>query len=164
MLTPKEILELLTKENLNYTLYRHKAVFSAADEANMPKMNGTVVKNLMLTNKQQELFLFTLPLHAKSNLKALAKKIGSSRLNFAGADDLAVIGTPAGMVSPLSLLNDEGRQVSFLVASELDSSAVINCHPLLNTMSIDITRTDLESLIIKNGHKINKISGVLLEN
>jgi len=68
------------------------------------------------------------------------------------------------MVSPLSLLNDEGGQVHYVVAKELDDCEIINCHPLLNTMSIDIKRTDLEALLGKIGHQIDKVSGVLIEN
>lgn len=152
------IFTLLDTNNIKYNLYRHKPLASAQDMDLMPSMQGRVVKNLVLTNKQHDLYLYTLPLDERADLKGLAKALNSSRLSFGSLSDLAFLGIPQGMVSPLCLCNDLNFEFTYIQSQSLDAFDLLNCHPMSNTMSIDIKRSDLEALIVKTGHKILKIN------
>ncbi len=153
MLTPSELLKFLEQHQISYTLYHHQAVASEHDLASFPPMQGEIVKNLVLINKKKELFLFTLTLHARANLKGLAEEIGSGRFSFAKKSDLVVLGVPAGMVSPLCLINDVGFKVRFILPKSLSFNTLINCHPALNTQSLDLNLGDLVALLESLGHK-----------
>lgn len=157
--TPESMLELLDSKHIKQALYHHKPVGSAEDDDNLPPMNGTVLKNLVLTNKKHDLVLFTLPIAWRANLKALSDALHMQRFSFGKADALEILGVPAGMVSPLALLNDTQKQFVYVQPAELDGIELVNCHPLRNNMSVDIKRLDLESLITGSGHTIVKLPG-----
>ncbi len=161
MLTPHEVLTLLERRHIPYTLYHHKAVFSGNDDLSFPKMKGEILKNLVLVNKKKELYMFSLPLYEKADLKAVAQKVASPRFSFCSKSDLAFMGTPAGMVSPLSLLNDAGGMVSFLLPDTLRPDLLVNCHPLKNTMSIDVLLGDLMELLQQYRHEACFLDNVL---
>lgn len=160
MISTANIFSYLDNRHINYELYHHKAVASATDIANMPLMNGTVVKNLILTTKDKKLFMYTLPLHTRADLKALAEELDCSRLSFGSSSDLAFLGIPAGMVSPLCLLNDRQGEFCYVQAACLDESEIVNCHPFSNSMSIDIKRCDLEAIVKDSGHEIIKSNAI----
>ncbi len=150
------LLEYLDKSNIDYTLYSHPPINSHKDSENMPKMQGAVLKNLVLTNKNKDLVLYTLPLFGKANLKLLGDSLGLKRLTFSKVSDLCFLGIPPGMVSPFCLLNDLNKNFIYVQDSALDKYDILNCHPMLNSFSVDIKREVLEELIQKT-HVINKI-------
>lgn len=155
-----DCLALLNSYHIAYKLYEHQVFGCADDFVKIPKMNGKVLKNLVLVNRQSNFFLFTVPLDCRVDLKQLAKLINSSRLSFASEAQLQDLNLVKGMVSPLSLINDDGQKITYIQAKELDEYNLVNCHPLLNTFSIDIKRNDLEQIISQVlNHKIEKIAG-----
>lgn len=83
----------------------------------------------------------------------MAEEIGSGRFSFAKKSDLVVLGVPAGMVSPLCLINDVGFKVRFILPKSLSFNTLINCHPALNTQSLDLNLGDLVALLESLGHK-----------
>ena len=154
MLNKDSLLKFLETQGVSFTLYQHARVFSKADLSNMPETAGEVLKSLVLTNKQHDLFLFTLPLNKNADLKSLASKIASTRLSFGSNQDLVPLGVLPGMVSPLALLNDVQRQFTYIEPLELRQYSLVNCHPLDNAFSIDIALNDLEKLVVDSGHEI----------
>ena len=157
MYTKDTVLSWLTNQQYHYELYQHEALGHGDIDIELPDMKGTILKNLVLTNKHRDLFLFTLPLHYRANLKALSQELGVPRFSFATVSDLAYMGIPPGHVSPLCLLNDRNLQVKYVQPVELDDFALVNCHPLDNHFSIDIGRQDLEDVILESGHAITKV-------
>ena len=163
MLTPEGMLALLKERGMAFKLYHHPPV-GCGDCAHLfPQVAGAIVKNLVLTTKKGRLVLFTLPLDAKADLKKLAAALGLPRFSFARTSDLVFLGVPPGMVSPLALLNDMGGELIYVEPEELSACSLINCHPMLNTMSIDIKLSDVHQLIEQSGHVITKLKGVLLD-
>lgn len=162
MYVKETILPLLARYQIPYHLYAHEAIAHGDITIDLPAMQGTMLKNLVLTNKHHELYLFTLPLDYRADLKALALAVGSPRFSFAKASDLAVMGIPPGHVSPLCLLNDLGQQFHYVQPIELDQFDLVNCHPLDNHFSIDIKRRDLEHLVQDSGHAITKVEGTVI--
>lgn len=162
MYIKETILPLLEQYQIPYHLYAHAAIGHGDITVDLPDMQGTMLKNLVLTNKHHDLFLFTLPLDFRADLKALAQALAVPRFSFARPSDLALMGIPAGHVSPLCLLNDLGQQFHYVQPIELDQFDLVNCHPLDNHFSIDIKRTDLEALVQRSGHTITKVAGTVL--
>ena len=155
------LLKFLETQGVSFTLYQHARVFSKADLSNMPETAGEVLKSLVLTNKQHDLFLFTLPLNKNADLKNLEMKINSTRLSFGVNQDLNPLGVLPGMVSPLALLNDSQKRFKYIEPVELRQYPIVNCHPLDNAYSIDIALLDLERLVSDSGHEIVYVSDCL---
>ena len=163
MFTPESLLSFMDKQGINYKLYHHPAV-GCGDCAHLfPQVDGVILKNLVLTTKKGRLVLFTLPLEVKADLKKLAQSLTLPRFSFARSGDLAFLGVPPGMVSPLALLNDVGQEMLYVEPVELDALPLVNCHPLRNTMSIDIALCDLHQLVQASGHHIVQVPGVLID-
>ena len=161
MFVKDTLLPLLQEHHISYQLYAHEALGHGDIDIELPDMQGVILKNLVLTNKTHELYMFTLPLSYRADLKALANALGVPRFSFASVSDLAFMGIPAGHVSPLCLFNDRGIRVHYVQPVEMDGIELVNCHPLDNHFSIDIKRSDLESLVQESGHSITKVAGTL---
>ena len=73
MYVKETILPLLTQYHVPYHLYAHEAIAHGDITVELPAMQGTMLKNLVLTNKHHDLYLFTLPLDYRADLKALSK-------------------------------------------------------------------------------------------
>ena len=161
MYVKETILPLLTQYHVPYHLYAHEAIAHGDISVELPAMQGTMLKNLVLTNKHHDLYLFTLPLDYRADLKALSNILCVPRFSFAKPSDLALMGIPPGHVSPLCLLNDLGHLFHYVQPVELDQFDLVNCHPLDNHFSIDIKRTDLEQLVQNSGHTVTKVPGAV---
>ncbi len=161
MFVKATLLPLLQQHHIDYQIYAHEALGHGDIDIELPDMKGTILKNLVLTNKTRELYMFTLPLEYRADLKGLAQALGVPRFSFASVSDLAFMGIPPGHVSPLCLLNDLGLTVHYVQPVELDDFALVNCHPLDNHFSIDIARSDLEQLVTMSGHTITKVKGAV---
>lgn len=161
---PQKCLELLSSHNIQYTLYEHPAMNSIDDAGRAPAMRGLILKNLVLTNKNRNFYLFSAPLTSRVNLKLLSKELGEPRFSFADEADLQELQLRKGHVSPLSLVNDSGKRINFVRAAELDNYELVNCHPLNNSFSIDIRLDDLDFMVQQVfGHTLTKIRGCIVE-
>ena len=107
------LLPLLNSYSINYQLYAHEAIAHGDIEIELPDMKGTMLKNLVLTNKRKDLYLFTLPLDFRANLKGLSDALGVPRFSFASVSDLAF--SPSSMVNRCGTLNQR-NQHNFAVA------------------------------------------------
>ena len=76
MLDPQALLDLLKAKHIPYTLYSHPPVGSGDCDDLFPAMKGEILKNLVLRTKKGKLVLFTLPLKAHADLKAIASALG----------------------------------------------------------------------------------------
>lgn len=161
MFTKSTFLKFLDDKKISYDLYQHDALSHGDIDIELPDMKGMILKNLVLTNKTRKLYMFTLPLTYRANLKALSNALGVPRFSFATVSDLAFMGIPPGHVSPFCLLNDIGNMVTYVQPEELDRFAMVNCHPLDNHFSVDITLSDLEKVVSMSGHEIIKVQGTV---
>lgn len=164
MLVKDGLLSLLKSQNISYDLYQHEALSHGDIDIELPDMKGMILKNLVLTNKTKQLFMYTLPLVYRVDLKALAKALDVPRLSFASVSDLAFIGIPPGHVSPFCLLNDPGNLFTYIQPEELDEFKIVNCHPLDNHFSVDIALSDLEKIVESSGHNIIKVKGSIKQD
>lgn len=108
-------------------------------------LGAHICKNLFLCNRQQtDFYLLLMPGGKPFRTKELSKKIGSSRLSFAGAGHMeALLDITPGSVSILGLMNDREQKVRLLVDKDLLEQEFFGCHPCINTSSLRLRTQDV---------------------
>ena len=118
------------------------------------QIQGAHTKNLFLTDKEGRMVLVVAKEDTRVDLKSLGKTLGLGRLSFASAALLeAVLGVPAGSVTPFALLNDTAGSVIVVVDQALTEFAEVNCHPLENTATTRLATPDLLRFIVASDHE-----------
>lgn len=123
-------------------------------------LGATICKNLFLCNRQKTAFyLLMLPGNKVFKTKDLSHQIGSSRLSFAGAEDMEkYLDITPGSVSVLGLMNDKDKQVQLLVDEEILGDEWLGCHPCINTSSLRIKTADVFGPVLKAmGHEMRTV-------
>ncbi|MEA5142504.1 MAG: prolyl-tRNA synthetase associated domain-containing protein [Oscillibacter sp.] len=116
----------------------------------------SVCKNLLLTPRSRSTFyLLALPADKPFVTKDFSKQIGSSRLSFATAEDLAeLLGVQPGSASVLALRNDTAHRVQLAMERSVYKAAYFGCHPCRNTSTIRLKTDDLLHLFLPyTGHE-----------
>ena len=152
--TQQTLLAELTALGMPHEVLEHPAVYTVeAARAHWDALAGMPVKNLLLKDAGGRLWLVVAPAGEPVDLKALPKRIGSKRLSFAGAADLAAtLAVEAGSVTPLAVVNDHDRRVSVVLDAALAGEARIKLHPLVNTATIALAGADVVRFLIHHGH------------
>jgi Ala-tRNA(Pro) deacylase len=87
------------------------------------------------------------------DLKALRGQIGSKRLSFANAADLAAtLAVEGGAVTPLAVVNDRERRVGVVLDATLAGPALIKLHPLINTATLSLAGADVVRFLTAHHH------------
>jgi Ala-tRNA(Pro) deacylase len=115
--------------------------------AEAKQLRGTLpggnCKSLFLKNKKGKMWLVVLPEDHRTNLIALADRLGTKRLSFASPERLQeYLGVIPGAVTPFAAANDVGGLVDLVVAAELLNEPVLNFHPLVNDRTTTISSAD----------------------
>lgn len=133
----------------------HEAVFTVAESDRLEReLPGGHTKNLFLKDAKDRLYLIVAHSHTAVDLKSLHKTIGSARLSFGKPELLnEVLGVPPGSVTAFALINDPAGRVSVVVDAHLMEYETINCHPLVNTATTNIARSDLLRFMRACGHE-----------
>ena len=156
----KDIFEILIEIGIYYELQLHPPIFCEKDaEKAHISLVGTTVKNLFVRDKHGHFALVTLPLEKRLDLKQVAQILGTTRLYFCSAQELAdYLHITPGSVSPLCIMFDKLNKVDFLIDESLrtpsqeeirlKNNGAGNCgtiimHPLRNDASIAISFDDL---------------------
>jgi Ala-tRNA(Pro) deacylase len=94
------------------------------------------------------------PEDARIDLKTLHHKLGANRFSFGSADlMLELLGLLPGAVTPFGVINDTACRVNVVLDAGMMRHAVLNYHPLVNTMTTSIARDDLVRFLEATGHK-----------
>jgi len=133
----------------------HEPIFTVEQsKALRERLPGAHTKNLFLADKDGMLVLVVAKDDTKVDLKGLARRLGAGRFSFGKAEQLeAVLGVPAGSVTPFALINPSTRDVVVVVDKALMDFAEVNCHPLQNTATTRLKTADLLRFIEACGHK-----------
>jgi Ala-tRNA(Pro) deacylase len=153
--TPQDLFAYLAGLGIETTTVTHEPVFTVEESQDLRgKISGAHTKNLFLWDRKSGYFLVTALESATVSLKGLHRKIGAAgRLSFGSAEAmLEMLGVTPGAVTPFGLVNDTGRRVSFILDPNLARADVINCHPLVNTMTTSIRTPDLVRFLEATGH------------
>jgi Ala-tRNA(Pro) deacylase len=153
---PQELFAFLDKLGIAYRTIEHPALFTVEQsQALRGKIAGGHTKNLFLKDKKGALFLLTALEDAAIELKSLHRLLGASgRFSFGSPELLrATLGVEPGAVTPLAVINDPAGRVSIALDAELVRHDVINCHPLVNTMTLSMAAADLLRFLEATGHR-----------
>lgn len=123
-------------------------------------LQADICKNLFLCNRQKtKFYLLMMPGSKKFRTKDLSGQIGSSRLSFAGPEEMQkYLGLEPGSVSVLGLMNDRENKVRLLVDEELLRGKYIGCHPCVNTSSLKLGTQDVFEVFLKaTGHEMTTV-------
>jgi Ala-tRNA(Pro) deacylase len=150
----KTLFSRLKELGIETVTVEHAAMFTVAQsEAVRTMLPGAHTKNLFLVDKDGRMTLVVAKDDTRVDLKALAKTLGLGRLSFGKPELLeAVLGVPAGSVTPLALINDTAADVTVVVDRALMDFPEVNCHPLENTATTRLATADLLRFIEACGH------------
>ena len=153
--TPEELFEALDRLGIAHPTVSHPALFTVEQsQSQRGTIPGGHTKNLFLKDKKDALFLVTALEHATIELKSLHRLLGaSSRFSFGSAElMMQTLGVTPGAVTPFGAINDRAHRVTVVLDAALMQHAVINAHPLVNTMTTSVARDDLLKFLDSTGH------------
>ncbi|MBQ7015176.1 MAG: prolyl-tRNA synthetase associated domain-containing protein [Clostridia bacterium] len=146
------VYDFLDELEIEYWRIDHDAAFTMEACEEIDKvLEATICKNLFLCNRQKtEFYLLMMPGDKPFKTKELSAQIGSSRLSFAGEEDmLKYLDIEPGSLSFLGLMNDSEKKVQLLVDEDLLKGEWIGMHPCVNTSSLKIKTADVFGKILK---------------
>ena len=145
----KQIEDYLKKNEIEYVLHKHKAVFTCAEaEIHCKNVPGEDSKNLFLKDKKGRNF-FLVVLRAKKRLQmdVLAEKLNLNLIKFANNKDLlAILRLKPGSVSVLGLINDKERKTKLIIDQTIWDADIVSFHPNINTESLEFKKEEFHKL------------------
>jgi Ala-tRNA(Pro) deacylase len=162
--TPDALFAALDSLGIKHTTIKHPPLFTVEQARELRGQTpGGHTKNLFLRDKKGALFLVVALEDAVIDLKGLHRVLGASgRFSFGPADLLREVwGVGAGSVTPFGAINDIDHKVTVVLDAPMMEHALLNYHPLVNTMTTAIARDDLVRFLEWTGHppRIERVSG-----
>ena len=151
----QEFLDFLDANQFKYERIEHPAVFTCEEaEAHRPNLPATSTKNLFLCDKKARHFFLAVTSCEKTvNLAELATRLGVSHLRFGSEENLSrLLGVTRGSVTMMGLANDAEHKVALWIDKEIWNSEYFLSHPLVNTATLVISKTELERFFNLTGH------------
>lgn len=154
--SPEDLFAMLQQAAIAVTTVTHPPLFTVEDSRSL---RGTIagghIKNLFIKDKKGNVFLLVVGEEASIDLKTVHQRIGGSgRVSFGKPELLLeLLGVRPGSVSPFGLVNDHAGRVTCIFDEALMHHDVLNCHPLVNTMTTSIGRDDLLAFLGMRGHQ-----------
>ena len=152
----QETLEYLRQRGISFELTEHPAVFNMSEVALLPLPYPEAdAKNLFVRDdKKQHYYLITVQGDKRVDLKSFRKMHGLRSLSFASAEELyELLGLIPGAVTPLGLLNDDGRRVQLFLDAAF-KEGLIGAHPNDNTATVWMKTADLVRILEEHGNQV----------
>lgn len=153
--SPEDLFAYLDSLGIAHKTVSHPPLFTVGQsQALRGQIPGGHTKNLFLKDKKGKLFLVVAPEEAGIELKSLHRMLGASgRFSFGSADLMReTLGVEPGSVTPFGVINDTAGRVHVVLDSAMMEHALLNYHPLTNTMTTAIARDDLVKFLKATGH------------
>ncbi len=152
--SPDDLFAFLDSLGIAHTTVTHAPLFTVEQsQALRGTIPGGHTKNLFLKDKRDTVYLVVAPEDARVDLKTLHHRLGASRFSFGSAALLEeLLGVTPGAVTAFGAINDKQARVNVVLDAGLMEHAVINCHPLVNTMTTSIAREGLVKFLEATGH------------
>jgi len=155
-ITPDHLFAALDALGITHSTVKHPPLFNVAQSQSLRgQIAGGHTKNLFLRDKKHALYLVVAEEDAAIELKGLHRVLGASgRFSFGSADLLReVLGVVPGSVTPFAAINDKEGRVTVVLDAALLEHAILNFHPLINTMTTSLRREDLLKFLTSTGHE-----------
>jgi Ala-tRNA(Pro) deacylase len=151
-----ELISILKEFEIPYDSHQHVAVHTCEQAyAAIPDDGAVQTKNIFLRDKRGRRHLLLVTSCEKAvDIKRFADQADADHLSFASPERLMkYLGVEPGSVTVLGLINDAEHAVELYVDADIWNTPRWRCHPLVNTATWVISRTDLERFFAKTGHK-----------
>ena len=149
--------DLLEQLGIDYDRVSHESADTMEKCAAIGEALGVpVCKNLFLCNRQKtEFYLLLMEPDKPFKTKYLSQQIGSARLSFASAEDLAdKLGVTPGSATVLGLMNDPDQRVHLLMDRPIYEAEHIGCHPCICTSTLKLKTADILRVFLPHtGHE-----------
>jgi len=90
----------------------------------------------------------------------LTAQVGVANLRFASEDDLMrLLGVTRGSVTMMGLVNDIGHKVELWLDSEIWQGENFQSHPLVNTATLVLAKSELKRFFALTGHALHFFDG-----
>ena len=152
----QEFLDFMDANGFVYQRIEHPAVFTCEEaESYRPKLPAVSTKNLFLCDKKKRHFFLVVTSCEKTvRLDDLKEQLGVSHLRFGSESDLMrLLGVGRGSVTMMGLANDTERKVILWIDEEIWSGEQFLCHPLVNTATLVLSKTELERFFTLAEHE-----------
>jgi len=151
----KAFLAFMDSNSFAYERMEHPAVFTCAEaDAHHAGIEAVSTKNLFLCDKKARRFFLAVTACEKTvRLDELSALLGVPHLRFASEQNLQrLLGVAGGSVTMLGLVNDTGHAVDLWIDSEIWMGDTFLCHPLVNTATLVLSKSELERFFAMTGH------------
>jgi len=152
--TEADLLRFLDAQGIPYQRVEHPAVYTCEQsELYRPALPGVSTKNLFLRDEKRRYYLAMTACEKRLDFKQLSRLSGAPKLNFASPEKLLeMLGVTPGAVTALGLVNDAQHMVTLWVDADIWQGNFFWCHPLVNTATLVIARSDLLRFFELTGH------------
>lgn len=151
-----EFLNFMDTNRFVYQRMEHPAVFTCTEaDAYHAGSMAVSTKNLFLCDKKGRRFFLAVTACEKTiNLDELSSQLGVSHLRFGSEENLArLLGVTRGSVTMMGLVNDTAHQVELWLDIEIWKSEDFLCHPLVNTATLVLSKSELERFFNLTHHE-----------
>ena len=151
----KDIFRFLADHDIPYERVDHPPVFTCEEaERLVPPLPGAHTKNLFLRDRKgRRHFLMVVDESKQVDLKQLTRLLQVSKLGMASPERLQrYLGVTPGAVTLLGLINDAERAVEVVIDEKVWAAEALQCHPLVNTATVAVARSDIERFLQISGH------------
>jgi Ala-tRNA(Pro) deacylase len=156
-----EFLAFMDANQFVYQRIEHPAVFTCAEsELYRPDLPAVSTKNLFLCDKKGRRFFLAVTTCGKTvMLDELSSQLGVAHLRFASAENLQrLLGVTRGSVTMMGLANDTGHEVELWIDDEIWEGEFFLSHPLVNTATLILSKSELERFLELIGHTLHFFS------
>ena len=157
-MTEQEFLAFLDASGFVYQRIVHPAVFTCAEaELHRPAASAVSTKNLFLCDKKARRFFLVVTACEKTvKLDALSSQLGVAHLRFGSEENLMrLLGVKRGAVTMMGLVHDREQQVALWIDAEIWDSDSFLSHPLVNTATLILAKSELERFFTLTGHTVH---------
>jgi len=150
-----DLFALLDRLGIQYTAYAHEPVFTCeAALAAVPDARSVQTKNLFLRDKPGRRHILLVTSCEKAvDIRQFAAAADAGHLSFGSAERLQKhLGLTPGSVTVLGLINDPSHAVELFVDRDVWDREWWNCHPLVNTATLVLSRAGIERFLAHTGH------------
>lgn len=151
----QEFLDFLDLHHFEYQRMVHPAVFTCEEAAlHRPGVPAVSTKNLFLCDKKARRFFLAVTACEKTvKLDVLALQLAVPHLRFASEENLfRHLGVRRGAVTMMGLVNDTEHRIELWIDSEIWHGENFLSHPLVNTATLVLSKTELERFFSLTGH------------
>jgi Ala-tRNA(Pro) deacylase len=163
MLTEQKFLAFMDTNGFGYQRVEHPAVFTCAEaELHRPNVDAVSTKNLFLCDKKaRRFFLIVTACEKTVKLDALSSQLGVTHLRFGSEENLMrLLGVTRGAVTMMGLVNDTEHRVELWIDAGIWHSEYFLSHPLINTVTLVLPKSELERFFSLTGHTVHLVEGI----